>query len=182
MNAAVARRLLHASSSLVLLLHFFGSQELLRNGLIGCAALAVILDSLRVVRPAFGAFVFGLVPVFRASESTRLSGATWLCFGYALAAWFPHPAVTAGILAGALADPAASWAGSTVAKPSTNKTWVGSGTAAAVAAVALFVLGIPLVAVVGGAVATMALERWSGPLNDNLVVAPGAALIVWLLL
>jgi hypothetical protein len=43
-------------------------------------------------------------------------------------------------------------------------------------------MGIPLVAVVGGAVGAMALERWSGPLNDNLVVAPGAALIVWLLL
>lgn len=148
----------------------------------GCAALAVILDSLRVKRPAFGLFISGLVPVFRASESTRLSGATWLCFGYALAAWLPHPAVTAGILAGAFADPAASCAGSMVAKPSDKKTWIGSGAAAAVAAAVLFTTGIPLIAIIGGAVSAMALERWSGPLNDNLVVAPGVALIVWLLL
>ncbi len=180
MSPAAVRRLLHASSALVLLLHYFGSPVLLRNGLMGCAALAVVLDSMRVMRPAFGAFVAGLVPVFRASESTGLSGATWLCLGYAFASWFPMPAVTAGVLAGAFADPAASWAGSMVAKPSPKKTWVGSGAAAIVAAVALFTTGIPLIVVVGGAVGAMALERWSGPLNDNLVLAPGVALIVWL--
>jgi dolichol kinase len=88
----------------------------------------------------------------------------------------------AGILTGAFADPAASMAGSMVAKPSDRKTWVGSGAAAVVAAAVLFVIGVPNIAVVGGALAAMALERWSGPLNDNLVVAPGVALIVWLLL
>ena len=182
MSSATVRRLLHASSALVLLPIFFGSPDIVRNGLMGCAALAVMLDSLRVTRPAFGAFIVDLVPVFRASESTKLSGATWLCIGYALASWFPHPAVTAGILAGAFADPAASWAGSTVANPSTKKTWVGSGAAAVVAAVVLLTTGIPLVAVVGGAAAAMVLERWSGPLNDNLVVAPGVALLIWLFL
>ena len=182
MSGAAFRRLLHTSSALVLLLHYFGSPILLRNGLLGGAALAVILDCLRVMRPSVGAFISGLVPVFRASESTRLSGATWLAIGYSLAAWIPHPAATAGILAGAFADPAASWTGSTVAKPSAKKTWVGSGAAAVVAAVALFTTGIPAPAVVCGAAAAMALERWSGPLNDNLVVAPGVAIVVWLFL
>ena len=182
MSPTAIRRLLHASSALVLLLHFFGSPDLLRNGLMCCAALAVILDLLRVTRPAFGVVITGLVPVFRASESTRLSGATWLSVGYALASWFPHPAVTAGIMVGAFADPAASWAGSTIAKPTTKKTWVGSGAAAVVAAVVLLTTGISLIAVVSGAAAAMVLERWSGPLNDNLVVAPGVALTVWLFL
>jgi dolichol kinase len=182
MNPSAVRRLLHASSALVLFLFFFGSPELLRNGLMGCAAGAVILDSLRVTRPAFGAFFTGLVPVFRTSESTRLSGATWLCIGYALAAWFPHPAVTAGILTGALADPAASWAGTTFSKPSTKKTWIGSGAAALAAALVLLTIGFPLIVVGGGAVVAMALERWPGPLNDNLVVAPGVALFAWFLL
>ena len=182
MTSATVRRLLHVSSALVLLLLFFGSPALLRYGLMGCAAVAVVLDSLRVTKPAFGAFVTGLVPVFRPSESTRLSGATWLCVGYAAAAWFPHPAVTAGILSGAFADPAASWVGSTVATSSTKKTWVGSGAAAVVAAAVLLATGIPLIVVIGGAAAAMILERWSGPLNDNLGVAPGVALIVWLFL
>ena len=182
MSPATVRRLLHACSASLLLLQYFGSPLLLRNGLMGCAALAVALDSLRLAKPAFGAFIAGWVPVFRASESTRLSGATWLSVGYALAAWFPHPAAIAGILAGAFSDPAASWAGSMVAKPSNKKTWVGSGAAATAAAVVLLVMGIPLVAVVGGAVAAMVFERWSGPLNDNLVVAPGVALVVWLFL
>jgi hypothetical protein len=44
----------------------------------------------------------------------------------------------------------------------------------------LIVLGLPWLGVVGGALAAMLLERWPGPLNDNLVVAPGVALIVWL--
>ena len=182
MSPATVRRLLHASSALVLLLHFSGSPDLLRNTLIGGAAFAAILDVLRVTRPAFGAFMTELVPVFRVSESHRLSGATWLSIGYAVAAWFPHPAATAGILAGALADPAASWIGSTVAKPSTTKTWLGSGAAAVVAAAVLLTTGIPLALVVGGAVVAMLLERWSGPLNDNLVVAPGVALFVWVFL
>jgi len=182
MNTAMVRRLLHASSALVLLLHFLGSQDILRYGLVVCVAVAILLDSLRVSRPAFGAFVLRLVPVFRPSESTRLSGATWLVVGFALAAWFPHPASTAGILAGAIADPAASWAGSAGGKPSTAKTWVGSGAAAVVALVVLLAMGIPIAAGIGGAAAAMVLERWPGPLNDNLVVAPGVALFVWLLL
>ena len=98
-----------------------------------------------------------------------------------MAAWFPHPAATAGILVGAFADPAASWAGSTVVETSKRKTWIGSGAAALVAALALLVTGLSLLVVVGGAVVAMALERWSGPLNDNFVVAPGVAFFVWFL-
>jgi len=132
--------------------------------------------------PAFNAFITGLVPVFRATESTKISGATWLSVGYALASWFPHPAMTAGILAGAFADPAASWAGSKLSRSSLKKTWVGSGVALAVAAMVVFSVVTSWNATVAGAVAAMVLERWSRPLNDNLVIAPGTALVVWLIL
>ena len=182
MSHTAVRRLLHASSALVLLLVLNDSLDLLRYALMGGAVLVVAFDSVRLMKPAFGGFVTRLVPVFRTSESSKLSGASWLSIGYARAAWLPHPAATAGILAGAFADPAASWAGSTVAEPSRKKTWIGSGAAALVAALVLLSTGISLVAVVGGAAAAMALERWSGPFDDNLVVAPGVALVVWLLL
>ena len=61
-----------------------------------------------------------------------------------------------------------------------NKTWIGSVAAAIVSAIALALIGIPVTAVVCGAVAASSLERWPGPFNDNLVVAPGVALAVWL--
>jgi len=182
MSPAAIRRLLHSASALVLLFAHFGSADLLRYTLAAGAVIAVILDSIRVNRPALGAFVAKLVPVFRASESNKLSGATWLCIGYGFAAWFPLPAAMAGILAGAFADPAASLAGSMVVRQGEKKTWVGSGAAAVVAAFVLLPTGIPIFAVIAGAVAAMALERWPGPLNDNLTVAPGVALVVWILL
>ena len=182
MSPAAARRLLHASSALVLLLYSLGSANLIRYGLMVATVFAVAVDSLRIIKPAFSTFITALVPVFRASESTRWSGATWLCFGYAVAAWFPHPAVTAGILVGAFADPAASWAGATLADPSKKKTWIGSGAAAIVAALLLWIVGLPLITVACGALGAMLIERWSAPLNDNLVVAPAVALLVWLTL
>jgi dolichol kinase len=181
MKPASIRRPLHASTASILLLAHFGSVELLRYALAGCAAIALLVDFLRVSRPALGSFFNNLVPVFRASESKQLSGATWLCIGYAAAAWYPLPAATAGILAGAFADPAASLAGSVFGAEGVKKTWVGSATAAVVAGLVLLPIGVPIVAVLAGAFTAMVLERWPGPLNDNLVVPPGVALVVWLL-
>ncbi len=182
MNGPALRRLIHASSALVLLLAHFGSVDLFRYTLAAGALLALVLDSLRLTRPAFGVFLGTFLPVFRVSEAKKLSGATWLSLGYAAAAWFPLPAATAGVLVGALADPAASLAGSKVARQGVQKTWVGSVAAAVTAALVILLAGFAIPAAVCGALAAMALERWSSPLNDNLVVAPGVALVVWLLL
>lgn len=181
MSAAAGRRLLHASSALVLLLAVFGSIEVLRVTLIGGVVIAVVLEVVRLNSPDVGAAIGRFVPVFRASEAHRLSGATWLAIGYALAAWLPHPAVTAGILAGAFADPTASWVGSTFGPKALRKTWVGSGAAAFVTALILLAIGVPLVTVGFGALTAMSLERWPGPFNDNLLVPPGVALVVWLI-
>lgn len=181
MSPSSIRRVIHVGSALVLLLAHFGSFAMLRYSLATGAVVALLLDLLRLSRPAFGLFVINLVPVFRESESRRLSGATWLCIGYAAAAWFPQPAATAGILVGAFADPAASLVGSTVAAEGGRKTWAGSGAAAVVAALVLLSVGIPPVTALIGSVVAMALERWSGLLNDNLVVPPGVALTVLLL-
>ncbi len=180
MNAAAFRRLLHSSTALFLLLNLLDIPGLLRAVLSVGAVVAVVVDSMRMVKPRFGRLVKRLVPVFRHSEATQLSGASWLMVGLAAAAWFPHPAATAGILAGALADPAASQVGSTIARPDAGKSWVGTAAAAAVAALVLLPTGVPLAAVLCGAVAAATLERWPGPFNDNLVVAPGVALVVWI--
>ncbi len=182
MKPAAVRRLLHASTAAILLVAFFGSVGLLRYTLAGLAAIALLLDCLRVSRPAVGSLFRRLVPVFRGSEAHRLSGATWLCIGYAAAAWCPLPAATAGILAGAFADPAASLVGSAFNREGLKKTWAGSAAAAVVAVLVLLPIGIQIGAVLAGALAAMVLERWPGPLDDNLVVAPGVALVVLLVM
>jgi len=182
MNTAALRRLLHAGSALVLLLTLFDSEVVLRLVLVGVAVVAVLADTLRIKVAAVRDWLVRVVPVFRSTESETLCGATWLAVGYALASWAPVPAGAAGILVGALADPAASWAGSLAKSEPGRKTWTGSAAAAIVAAAAIALLGIPLVAVVLGALTAATLERWPGPFDDNLVVAPGTALVVWLVL
>jgi dolichol kinase len=182
MSPEAIRRILHASSASVLLFAHFGSVGLLRITLVCAAAIALLLDSLRISRPAFGFFLANLVPVFRPSESKRLSGATWLCLGYAATALCPMPAATSGILVGAFADPAAALIGSRFGAKGLRKTWAGSAAAASVAAIVLVPIGIPLVAIAAGSATAMLLERWPGPLNDNLVVSPGVAFVVLFLL
>jgi dolichol kinase len=120
------------------------------------------------------------MPVFRPREASRVSGAAWLGVGYAVAAWLPPPGPVAGILAGALADPAASWAGGKWGG-GVRKSWPGTVAAGAVTAVAAAMVGIAVPVALGAGLAGAALERWAGPLDDNLVVAPGVAGLVALL-
>jgi dolichol kinase len=103
----------------------------------------------------------------------------WLGLGYALAAFVPAPAPAAGILVAALADPAASLAGTWRRAPG-PKTWRGSATHAVVAAVVLAALGYSAVAVFAGAAVATALERFAFSFDDNLVVPPATALTVLL--
>jgi dolichol kinase len=108
-----------------------------------------------------------------------LNGATWLCVGYALASWFPPMAPAGGILVAALADPAAALAGG-LAGPSRGKTAHGSVAALMVSLVALWLVGFSWPATLCGAVVGAVLERWPGPLDDNVLIAPGVACVVWL--
>lgn len=179
MSNAALRRLLHAASATVLLIPLIGSWNMLRVTLASLAALAVALDVARIKNAAVAERAARLVPVFKASEAGRLSGATWLCVGYALAAWFPPVAAVAGISVAALADPVASWMGSR-ARASHGKTARGSGAALGVAVVALWVLGVSWPPILCGAVASTVLERWPGPFDDNLLMAPGLACVIWL--
>jgi dolichol kinase len=176
---AVLRRLLHAASASVLLIPLIGSWNVLRISLASLAVLAVTLDVWRIRSKTVGKLIESLVPVFKPSEVRRLSGATWLSVGYALAAWFPAVAAVGGIAVAALADPAAWWVGSW-GRSSHEKTVSGSAAALAVAVAVLWMLGVAWPTVLCGAVASTVLERWPGPLDDNLLIAPGLACVIWL--
>jgi len=180
MRGSSLRRLIHAATVLLLFVPIVASWDLFRGILIAGTIIGLVLETVRIKVPSVQALLASLSPLFRSGEASRPSGAWWLCLGYCVAAWLPQPGAAAGILVGALADPAASLVGSARGLPS-SKTTHGSGAAFAVAILALVPMGLPWTAVIGGAVAGAALERWSGRLDDNLVIAPGVALAVWLL-
>lgn len=135
------------------------------------------LEVARLRSAAVGRVLARLVPVYRDRERRRVSGALWLVVAYAACAWFPHPAALAGILAGGLADPAGAAVGTRSGRGAA-KSAPGSAAVAAVAMLVTRAVGAPwLTAVLAGAAAA-AVERWSGPLDDNLVVAPVTAAVV----
>ncbi len=177
MKAGGLRPLLHAGTAL-LLLTLLESWQLLRAVLLLGGVAAVAFEALRLSQPRVRDLAGRLVPVFRPSEAARPSGAAWLFLGYALVAWMPPPAPAAAVLAGALADPAAALVGGRFGG-GLPKSWPGTIAAFGVAAAASWGFGISPLAAVGAGVAAAALERWPGPVNDNLLVAPGVGLMVW---
>lgn len=180
MTAPSVRRLMHAATGTTLLLVPVVSWQLLRAVLIALAAVAVAVEVVRLRSPRFREMLAHRVPVFRAREAGRPSGAMWLAVGYALAALTPLPGPTAGILVGAVADPAAAWVGSR-SGPTGQKTGLGSATHFVVATALLLGLGCGWLTSVAAAVVATVLERWPLGLDDNLLVAPATALTVVLL-
>ena len=171
------RRFLHASTALVLLVVPVASWTALRNWLVAAAFLAVAVEIVRLQNPRVRAQLSRLIPVFRASEERRPSGAMWLVVGYAAASWFPAPAPAAGILVGALADPAASLGGTLVGSAD-RKTWVGTAVHFVVSVVVLAILPGPWHVALMAALVGALTERWSGRLDDNVTVPPAVSLVV----
>ena len=178
MKAGLLRPVLHASTA-VILLALPVSERAFRVLLIAAGLGAVLFEALRLGLPSIRAFTARLVPVFRSREAARPSGAGWLLVGYALCARMPLPAAMSAVVAGALADPAAAVVG-TMFGGGVPKSWPGTAAAFVVALVALPVivnLSLPVAGL--AALVAAALERWSGPLDDNLLIAPGVGLTVW---
>lgn len=177
------RRLLHAVSPALLLLVPLGGLALLRWTLVAAIAVAAAIEALRLSRARVNAVLACAVPAFRPVESRRPTGATWLAVGYAISAWLPPPGPQAGLLVGGLADPAASLVGSRWGhggergRENGGKTAVGTLGFAAVAVVVLLVLGLRPTAVALVAVAGALVERFSGPIDDNVLVPPVAGLV-----
>lgn len=180
MSSAALRRALHLAAAGLLLVAAFGSWELFRVTVFSVAALAAILETMRLGRPAFRDFLARQVPAFRPGERSRPSGALWLAFGLAAAAFFPPQAAAVGVLAGTLGDPAASLVGSRFGGGK-SKSWAGSAAAFGVITLAALACHVGWRAALVAGLVGAALERWSPPLDDNLIVAPGVALVVRLL-
>lgn len=187
MSGPALRRVLHVASAGVLLGALLPVQ-IFRLLVTGTAIAAWLSEMMRLRAPAVAGWVAAAVPVFRPTERDRPSGAFWLALGYGVAVWVPMPAPVVAILCAAVADPAAALAGSRWGKTGgARKSWPGSLAAALVAAsvaaivVAFGGFGLPWRVVPAAAVATAALERWSGPFDDNVIVAPGVALTTWVL-
>lgn len=171
------RRLIHAATGAVVLLVPLASWEALRVAVVGIAVAALLVDWVRIRQPGVDAWLSALLPVFRATEAGRVSGATWLWLGYGAAVWFPPPASAAGILVGALADPVAAAVGER-AGAGRRKSWSGSAAALLAAWLVLAPWGLPWPAVLGAGLVGAAVERWCGPFDDNLLVAPAVAAAV----
>ncbi|GIW52940.1 MAG: hypothetical protein KatS3mg081_2295 [Gemmatimonadales bacterium] len=178
MSSASLRSLIHIATASVLLVALW-SWELLRALLHGVVLLGLALELWRLENPGFNQRLVRAFPVFREREAGSLSGAFWLAAGYAAASWFPYPWGAAGILVGALADPAGALVGRGLGFRG-RKSWAGTTAVCAVAGIVLWAFGLPLRVVAGGALLAAAVERWSGPLNDNLLIAPCSAAICWL--
>jgi dolichol kinase len=179
-TAPARRRLIHASTSLVLLVGLIGGWSLLRVVATLVVPVAAALESWRILSPR-GDVLRRLVPVYRPAEAARPSGAFWLSVGYAAALWFPMPGAAAGVLAGAIADPVASAVGSRWGGSVGTKTWVGTAGAFCVTFGACLLVGLPWFVAVVAALVGAGLERWSGPFDDNLLLAPGVAATIWAL-
>ncbi|MCH7684470.1 MAG: hypothetical protein IIA55_00345 [Gemmatimonadetes bacterium] len=180
MSDGALRRTIHVSTGAVVLVGVLAGWHTLRLGITGLAVVALFVELVRLRFAAFREVLARTVPVFRPEESRRPCGAFWLLLGYASAAWIPVPGAAAGILTAAVADPIASavggrWGGG---EP---KSWIGTGAVLAASLVVLLALRMPLVAVVAASVTAAASERWSRPLDDNLVLAPAVAAVIWML-
>lgn len=181
MSSEARRRLLHVASGCVVVLAPVTSWSVLRVVLTCTAVLAVLLELARLHKSAVNEMLRRVVPVYRMHERTRPSGAMWLAVGYALAALASSPAPAAGILVAAIADPAASLAGSTSEhRPDEGKTVRGTVVHWLVAVGILTLLGWSWTAVVVGASVASIVERWPLGLDDNLLVPPATALAVLL--
>ncbi len=178
MTGAEVRRILHALTAGILLIVPLSSWVFFRGFVIALAVTAAAVDALRRRHAGVRQVLTRYVPVFRTAELTRASGAVWLMTGYAIASWAPPRPAVAGILVAALADPVASAVGS-MGKRSSGKTWRGTSAAVLVAGGVLWVIGLPILPLCVIALLAGMLERWPGPFDDNVVLAPGVAAAVW---
>jgi dolichol kinase len=181
-TGSAIRRLAHASSALLLLVVPLAGWSVLAIVVSAGVVGGWILEVARLRSAQVHAVLSGVLPVFRAVEARRPCGAAWLGAGYILAVWLPPPAPAAAILVAALADPAASLVGNRFSTPEAGaKTVGGSAAHFAVACAVLAALAYSWWLVLGVAALATAFERWSAPLDDNLVVPPAVALGVTLL-
>jgi dolichol kinase len=109
--------------------------------------------------------------LFRPAEASRVSGATTLAIGYALAWWLFPPAVAASaIVVAAVADPAGAVVGMRFHPNAGRKTMIGSAAVLLVSALVLLAMGTAPVPAIAAAAAAALAERAPWPAADNVSV------------
>ena len=188
----LARKSIHLASAVVPVAYAYWLPR--RAVLVGLAALLAVALVVEVgrLRTPRGRVWFGRVvgALLREHERDRWSGATWMLASYLLATLlFPRPAAVAAMLAVALGDAAAAvvgrWVGARraarVGHAPRRKTLAGSvACAAATAAGALAVAGLPLAPSIVAALAAAAAEYPDVFIDDNVRVALAAGGAAWL--
>lgn len=177
------RRVLHLASGTLGLAAPLLPSRVAGFGFLGLVVLALLLEVARLRVSAARVFVERrLGDLFRPAERDRVSGATALTLGYALAWWiFPARAAALAIVVTAVADPAGAAAGSWFAPGADRKTWIGSGAVFGAAALVLFLWRVEPFTALLAAAATAVAERTPGRAVDNVAVPLAAGLVLTVL-
>ncbi len=173
MTSSSIRRVIHASTGLIIVVSEM-DPWVFRSVVWVAAVVFLAFDVFRINNAVLHDWISKRLPVFREREHQRISGASFLWLGYSITVLFPAPAVAVGILAAALADPAASLAGSMWGR-GPGKSIAGSAACFVVIGVGALAVGVdPRMALLGAVFGTL-IERFSGQIDDNLVLGPGVA-------
>jgi dolichol kinase len=142
-------------------------------------AVAAAAEAARLTWPRAEATVTRLAGrLFRPAEAGRVSGASLLALGFALAWWlFPVGIAERAILVAAMADPMAATAGAQAGSVG-HKSWEGTAACAVTAALVLLLTRVPLGTAAVAAVAAALAERvpWRGA--DNITVPVAVAVVL----
>jgi dolichol kinase len=178
------RKIWHATGALVVVVYdgFAVSRPLAAGLLLGIAGLLLVLDLARHRSPGLESlFRRKLRLILDEKDLKGLNGSTLYFGGCALAvALFPREPACAGILALALADPAAALVGTSVRSPRLGRvSLAGSLACLAVATLAARWYFPWPIALLGGCAATL-LEALAGSKLDNLCIPLGTSLVLHL--
>jgi dolichol kinase len=181
------RKLIHLSSAAFPIAYWLTSRSFMLWVLVPLAVIATVAETLRHTRPGFRRFIDDwLGRILRKAEAQTLSGATYVTFGALLSILlFDRPVAIVVLLFLAVSDALASLVGIRFGRVRLGGKSL-EGSAAfflSAAAIALFVLrSVPLVAILGAAVATVVealpLKIAGHKLDDNLTIplVAGAAM------
>jgi dolichol kinase len=180
----VGRKLIHLAVSgiaavIILLLPPIPARLIL----LGIALAAAAIEIMRRISPGTNQdFNRAFGTMLRAREWDGVTGATTLAAGFALTAFLAPPlSAAAAILIAGVGDSAAALVGRYFGRRRFTSGKSLEGSAACFIAgltVALLIPGVPFVAALAAAIAITIIEFTVASFDDNLILAPAAALII----
>jgi dolichol kinase len=189
--AEISRKVLHLGSATLPAVYLFVARPTMLWLLAGCIGVAVVVEILRQVQPAFRAFFMRTVGfMLRPTEWHRVTGSTYVLIGALLSVWlFPKPIAIAVMMIQVVSDTAASLVGLRFGRTRfLGKSLAGSGAFFITAVVIMWIampasraLGLLAALVATVAEALPALKLGPVELNDNLTIPLATGLVLhWL--